>query len=117
MSRQSKIFYIISCSLAATAIIADGAGKTYYSRALRIRCLALQEDSNSGSTEMQNTKLARQQSDPIVQIGNKLTLLGTVTAGLALISLIVSFIMGCRWTLVTPIVLFAAYIILFFCMV
>ena len=106
-----KILYILACCLLVSAVALDISGKNQYSFSARGRARSLKAQP----AEQERIK---QESQAALAIGNRLALAGMVAAVGGLVLWIASAIVGRmqerRLTPVLPLVLLAAYVLLFF---
>jgi hypothetical protein len=109
-----KTLHIMACCLFLAAIVADFGGKSYYSTAATTLAKAVAAGRTDDAT-------ARVEANAALSTGNRLTSLGMViaTIGLAvwLTSIILGRRQGRRMSPVVPLVMFAAYVLLFLLMV
>jgi len=98
--------YIIACALLCAAIMAELNAKRYHSRAARSRAKTV-------ALSPQDQILAEKDSNAADALGNRFQIAGLSIVFLGLISWIIARVQGNRWTVVPPVILVAAYILIF----
>ena len=103
-----KALYIIACVLLIVAIAVEVNAKRHYFAAAQVHA-----KSAGLSTERQ----AKQDADASIRVGGRFSTAGLIMAGLGVVSWVASNAKGRKGTPVLPVVLLAAYALIFFIMV
>ena len=101
-----KALYIIACFLLADAIMVEAIAKRHCSTAAQAVTKSMELDS-------QQQAQAKQDAVDLIHLGNRYSIIGLILTSLGVISLVICRVKGNKWTLVFPVVLLAAYVMIF----
>jgi len=105
-----KTLYIIACILLVAAIVAEAMAKRHCSAAAQ----AIAKSVRFGQEEQAQ---AKHDADALIRVGSRFGTVGLILAGLGVLSWGLSYVKGRTWSPIFPIVLIAAYTLLFLVMV